>query len=651
MSFIDSSGFKYRMDSLKMDSDSLLAAYDFVSGSSFANGYLDKPKWITGSTFSGKINGASTTFYKNSGSGFFNGLNSVTISGRVPEDDFTFLFCYEKTRTGTEVLLSSAAGNSFSSSSGLNVGVNDANKLYLEYWNPIDGMCSLDYEKNISSKNLVFFSKQFGEFQLGIFDPIESSLNFSSCSVTSSTYAHSDQFIIGSGKSSYWSNYTNNNCFSGFFDDFYCVSGKSPNNYFIELFSGFYSIPESGGISGVTQSCTDVTVLSGSGVSLGTGITGYETVTTYITGYVPTGCFNSGYSYLVGTGITGYYEKYMGSPLDACGFNTPVYVKTALTGEIYSSGTTYVCTGSGQVITPVYTNVALTGTLSGQVFVPVLSGVCSGVTGYYPNYINTDSGFISSLGFNSIYSFKTCSDIFHCESTFYTGQPYFNINLKPVFDSVLDGYVISSSHTGSGNNLFFNNGQLMLESGWSSYLSGGVTKYNITGNMFLDGNILRSNGYADSLDTVIYDNSNTISGQSVYLITEFASSSSFNSLFSSSYPDYSIFLNGVKLLSGADYSSTNFTFNIPASSVLTKINNNYVSQNKKYISGSGGYFGVGNGEYFANNCSQLYVNGLRQLVDYDYAEISKFSILSGCPATLSYQGQLVYSYDESFWNI
>lgn len=651
MSYIDSSGFKYRADSLGVEEESIVVAYDFNSGSEFSNGFLSKPKWVTGSTFSGKINGATSAFYKNSGSGFFNGSNSVTISGKIPDDNFTFLFCYEKIRSGNEIFLSSAAGSTYASSSGVILGVNDANKLYLEYWNPINGKCSLNFDQNIASKNLVFFSKGFGEFQLGTFDPIESKLFFSSASVNPSTYSHSSDFILGSGKSSFWSAPSSFRSFSGFFDDFYCITGYQPNDYFIELFSGFYSIPKSGDFSGVYQSCVDVSVLSGSGVILGTGITGYETRVTYTTGYEPTGCFYSGYSYLIGTGITGYEEKYMGTQKDACDQNIPIYVRAPLTGEIYGSGSVYICAGTGEVVTPVYTNHPLTGLITGEVFVPVISGLCSGVTGYYPDYIETDSAFISSLGFDSIYSLQDCLSINHSESYFYTGNPYYNLNLKTVYDSAISGHLISSDHSGSRKNLFFNNGQLMLESGWSSFVQGGVTGYGITGNMFLDKNVVRSNGFADGLDSVIYDNSSSISGQFVYLTSEFSSSSNFNSLFSVNYPDYSIFLNGVKLVSGIDYNNTNLVFNIPASSVVGKINNNYISSNKKYISGSGNLLKLQNGQVFANNASQLYVNGLRQLVDYDYLELSKYDLFSGCPVIPSSENQLIYSTSDEFWNL
>jgi hypothetical protein len=647
MSIVNSSGFKDRMDSLGISQSSLLVAYDFVSGSKFINGYLDNPIWVTGSQYSGKINGVSNGFYTNSGSGFFNGSNSVSISGKIPEDNFSFLFCYEKLRSGEEILLSSAAGNSFSTASGITLGLNDANKLYLEYWNPINGKTSLNYDENIGSKNLVYFRKSFGEFQLGIFDPVESKLNFSTASCDSYTYKHSDSFKIASINGSYWSS---GRSFSGYFDDFYCLSGVIPQDYFSSLYSGFYSNTVSGGISGIGYFCENVSMMTGSGVILGTGITGYETKVTYSTGYVPTGYLESGYLYFVGTGITGYNNIFIGNVEDACGFLNPIYVRTPLTGNIYASGTTGIYTGMAQVVTPTYSNIELTGFLTGEVFVPVDVSVCSMKTGYYPNSIYIDSGFISSLGFDSIYSFWDCSTIHSNEAFFYTGGFYNNINLKPSYNSIVSDYSVYNYHTGSGQNLIFNNGQLLLESGWSSYIDGYSTKYNITGNIFLDGSVIRSNGYNEFSDSLIYDNSSKISGDSVYLQTGLGSGVNFSSILSSTYVDYSLFLNGVKLLSGLDYSGNKFNFEIPASSVLIKINNNYISDSKIYISGASNLITNYAGR-FSNNSSQVYVNGLRQEIDDDYLEISKFDILTGCPVVTNLNYRLVYSSSSDFWNI
>jgi hypothetical protein len=237
----------------------------------------------------------------------------------------------------------------------------------------------LNHDSEIASKNLVFFRKSFGEFQLGIFDPIESMLDFSSASVSPSSYVHSDAFSIGESSSSYWSN---GRSFLGSFDDFYCLTGKIPQTYLLDLFSGFYSIPVTGGLSGTGLSCQTVTVLSGSGVILGTGITGYELTISYLTGTIPASCFYSGYSYFVGRGVTGYEKTYLGSPLDACDIPTPIYVDTPITGDIYASGYAWTCSGATNVVTPVYSTVALSGEITGEEFIPITSGTCSGIDIY-----------------------------------------------------------------------------------------------------------------------------------------------------------------------------------------------------------------------------------------------------------------------------
>jgi hypothetical protein len=277
--------------------------------------------------------------------------------------------------------------------------------------------------------------------------------------------------------------------------------------------------------------------------------------------------------------------------------------------------------------------------------------VCSGIDIYYPDYLVIDSGFINSLGFNGIYSYSDCGVIFSNECYFYTGDFYQNVNLEPQFDSSISEWKIDVLNSGSGKNLIFNNGQLLLESGWSSYSSGSSILYDISGNVFLDGVIIRSNGYNDYYDSLIYDYSDAISGESTYLYTGAVAGSNISSIFSSNYSDYSIFLNGVKMLSGVDYSSSQFLFNIPASSVLIKINNNYISNKKQYITGVSNLIFLSGNQAFCNNSSQVYINGLRQLIDYDYCEISRFSILTGCPVYSESNKQFAYSYSSDFWNI
>lgn len=653
------------MDQLNVDPGSLIVAYDFTNNPLSSTGYVLPTFWSSGS-YTGVANGSLTNFSQKSGSGFFTSFNSVDISGRIPDDNFSFLFSYEKFRTGSEVLLSSAAGSNFNQRSGLTLGINDVNKLFLEYWNPVDGKFSKTYSKNIGSKNIVYLNKSYGEFNLGVYDTSSFKLDVESIDLFNNYYSHSDKFRIGNIFSS--NTWSSGNGLSGFFDDFYCLSGSFSQDYCGVLSSGFYSSPSSGQVSGTGYKCEIISILTGSGIAIGTGVTGYETIVTYTTGYVPTGYYNSGYLYFVGTGVTGYENKFIGNVQDNCGFSNPLYIRSPLTGNIYASGTTGIYTGLAQVITPNYTNKELTGTISGEVFVPIDINRCSGYTGYFPSRIYTDSGFLFSLGFDSIYSLESASDINSNEAYFYTGGGiYNNINLKPTYDSTILDYKIPQSDIGSGVNMFFNNGQLLLESGWSSYQNGYSTLYNITGDIFLDNNIIRSNRFNEISDNLVYDHH--------FRFTEVPGGLPYTPIINvlektgqasgSAYTGFGIqlpvirpdlyFLNGIKLLSGEDYTNTQpsglrFKFDIPISSVLTKVIDYFISSDSVYMTGSNNLIKLNSGK-FLKNTSQVYVNGMRQSPDYGYLEKSSLDLLSGNFSD-SYNSLIFTStVSDNFWNM
>ena len=656
------------MDQLGIGQNSLIVAYDFTNNPNTSTGYILPTSWSSG-CYTGIANGSLTNFSQKSGSGFFNSSNSVDISGKIPEDNFSFLFCYEKIRSGSEILLSSATGLNFNQRSGVTLGINDLNKLYLEYWDPVYGIFSMTSSKNIASKNIVYFNKSFSSFNIGIFDAISSKLEIDSTQIVNNSYSHSDKFRIGNRFNS--NNWSSGVGLSGYFDDFYCLSGLLPQDYYGVLCSGFYSSYSPKTFSGIGTECKTESVLSGSDVNLGTGVTGYKTVITYSTGYVPTGCFQSGYSYFVGTGITGYENKFVRNVLDNCGVSNPLYALSPLTGNIYSSGVTGVCTGLAQVITQSYTNIELSGAISGEVFVPVDKTTCSSYTGYYPASIIVDSGFIFSLGFDNIYSLESVKNINSNEAYFYTsGNIYNNINLKPAYDSIVFDYKVPQSDIGSGQNMFFNNGQLLLESGWSSYQNGYSTLYNITGDIFLDNNIIRSNGYNEIDDDLVYDHHIKLTGYPggpiVFpyvpiinvLSTGWASGAAYTGFPAPSFgiirPDV-YFLNGVKLLSGQDYKNTSlfglrFEFDIPASSVLTKVIHDFISRGSIYITGSNNLIKLNSGK-FLKNTSQVYVNGMRQSPNYGYLEKSSFDLLSGDFSDAYNSTLYTSSMSDNFWNI
>ena len=124
MSLINSSGFKYYMDRLGVNQSALSIAYDFTQTSLIDGEKILPTTWSSG-CYTGIVNGNKLNFFQKSGSGYFDGSNSIDINGKINSDDFSFLFCYEKLSTGSQILLSSAQGSTFNAMSGLTLGVND----------------------------------------------------------------------------------------------------------------------------------------------------------------------------------------------------------------------------------------------------------------------------------------------------------------------------------------------------------------------------------------------------------------------------------------------------------------------------------------------------------------------------------------------
>lgn len=659
MSQQNSSGIKYFFDQLGFDSGSLICAYDFVSGSNFATSNLDFPSWYTTgfeNRFSGRITGSISNFYSTiSGSGRFNGSNSVEILGNIPDNNYSFLFCYEKQRTGSEVLLSSARGSSFSNSSGLTLGLNDANQLYLEYWNSVEGKRAFVYDENLSSKNVILFQKDFGNFSIGFLDQKDLLIKKKDFPIFNLNHSHSNLFNIGAiNPSCFWSKEKN---LSGAFDSFYCFSGVFFNDSLSYLSSGFYSIPTGNQLSGTQLVCETTQILSGSGIL--TPTSGYETVVIYETGYVPTGCYESGYLYVVGTGITGYERVYTGVVSDRCGNNLPLYVNVPKTGLIYATGVTGVCTGVTQVVTERYDNVLVTGFLTGEVFVPIDVESCTGVDVYYSGQIQTNYSFINSLGCEKIYLLDECEPGKIIETFIPSGSDFISgfTNFEASFDSTEGDFVLNSEFAGSGKNLIYNNGQLLSEGTFQKIQSGYSTIYNITsGNFSLENNVVRSSGYNEQTDFIFYDYSTGLQLEKYQLNADSPTGFSIYSFFSSANSGNSFFLNGVKLIPGLDYVASDGRSRATgiSGSIYTKINSNYLNNfNNIYYSGSSTLNGVQQTSYrFIKENSQVYLNGIREYPLSGYIESSRFDFLTGCPVK-SIKNNLIYSTDQSenFWNI
>jgi hypothetical protein len=256
------------------------------------------------------------------------------------------------------------------------------------------------------------------------------------------------------------------------------------------------------------------------------------------------------------------------------------------------------------------------------------------------------------LGYDSVYVLNKCINNNINDVYFYTNQINNNLNLEPVYDTSYNEYLTKSEHSGPGKNLIFNNGKLLLESGWSSYVEGYVTKYNLTGDIFLDGQIIRSNQLNKKTDTMIYDYSSNINRSAKLIPTFQGAGSSISNYFSPS-PNMQMFLNGLKLLKGIHYSDSNINIPIPASSVLIKVNGDYVSSNFANYTGYKNLFTLPTTSgKFINTSSIVYKSGQRLKKSKDYIECSSLNLFS--PECLTSENiNLLHdsSIVDNFWNI
>lgn len=647
----DSSGFRYYYsDILDLESGALLCSFDFDKTAEISSGVVSSASWSNQNSYTGFIKPSISSLQNSiSGSGHFDGGNHLEISGNIPSQ-FTVLFCYEKLRNESEILLSSMLSGT-NGISGLNFGLNSNNYAFLEYYNDVDGIFSKTFSQTNSSKNIFFLQNDSISFKFGRFDPSVRVFQVEEFPIFELNYIHSDKFILAKKPNIF--NFNNLQNFSGLFDSFYCISGAIQQDYLNILASGLYSFYQEPQFTGIYQDCYTGVVISGSGFVIGTGVTGYTSTITYQTGYVPTGYFLSGYSYLIGTGVTGYQDVFIGQQEDGCGEFQNIYIKSGVTGSIYASGVTGIYTGGMvEILTPTYSNIELTGVITGTTNVEVQEINCSGISGYSSAFINVDNSFIRSIGYDAIsifYNSEIDGEKFFVESYFNTGvDNVLNLNKVASLDSVKREFSISFADSGKNKNIFFANGQLILESGFNEEQSGYFSVYYPSGDFFSSGNLIYSNGHFNENDFIGYDHSESLNFRAKKFNSSFSGLSGSEFIFS----DF-IFLNGVKLASGIDYNSSSgfFTGVISSGDVVSQVNSNYMDS---VLSGQTGSFDslILNNQKFLPRNSAIYLNGLRSFPSLEYYESSKFSNFSGHRIVKSNYYQFVNSFNSSgVWNM
>jgi hypothetical protein len=643
--FNSSSGIKFAVDRLGIDYSNVFTAFSFSSGFDVNNNILNSDEWATEGS-SGILN-KTTSFYNFSGTGFFDGETFIELNKNYQLNNSTIFISYEKLRAGNEILLSSVTGDNFNNYSGFYVGVNDANKLYLKYWNNVEGFFTFTYNKTLSDKNLIIIDRSSSNIKLGHFNNNTFEFETENFLIFQNNFINSSNLYIGGSPNLF--NWGDENLlnFSGYLDRFY-IFNDIPFIYVNSLAQGLYSTP-TGYAGEFIENCYVSGFLSGSGFSY-TGITGtfnsgFLSGVVSITGYAN---ILSGYSY---SGVTGFLQNNIGFYIDNCGNNVNIFETIPLSGLIYEqvpvrtalTGLTFI---SGS------TSVNLTGTVTGIENVYVTGVICENtfnVTGDISYEYNID--YLSSLSYKEVSLLSIIEsnqniddDIVEIYTEIYKNTTLdYNKNL--VFDNLNQNYFYLDKEFKTNDILLFANGQTIIDSGYELIQSGYeiIRKPNL--DYFLTGITIETNKFFEAKDYLFYD----------YFTGKFWVTQNTGSLVN--FPNdfnapYFVYQNGQKLIENKDYSTVQ---NFPISINLINVENdelNYIivkeiSSLTSKITGKYGTLKLSND--FNHNCSQVYYNGIKQKNYNNYIENSNFDLISGIFYESAKSKNLIYNNTDDFF--
>ena len=551
-------GMKFFMDLVDVEYDQLLAGFSFYSGFDSSN-IVYPEKWSGSNSATGYINAVSfgDGFYNFLGTGRFNGSLTMSLSGQnfALTEDSTLFMSFEKLRTGNEILLSSTTGNNFNNYQGYCLGVNDANKLYFKYWNPVEGAFTFTYSKILSDKNLIVLNRTNSVLTIGRYDNNNFEYDLEEFFIYENAFKNNEYgnlFLGGSRNNFDWANNGARN-FSGYIDKFYFFN-NTPFNYRNILTSGLYSVAT--GYDGLYETyCYDTGFYTYSGFSYtgqtGVFVSGFSSGITGVTGYV-TGI--SGYSY---SGITGYSGKYLGTLFDNCGVSKDLYEQVPVSGSI-SGNYSIVTPLTGTLFITGAIDIPLTGFISGSGLVSVTGEVCDTIFTLTGGALyDVDINYLSSLSYGEI---SLLSNVYQdgLVEVYYDPYQYETkeVNVDLNYDNVENNFYNSSFDISNKNILLFAQGQALTSSGGGPIQSGYETIRKANLDYFTTGDRIEVNNNFNESNQLFYD---------FYKDRENYSFSFFNNYntgnrvaLASNSPETGlqksfIFRNGQKLIENVDY--------------------------------------------------------------------------------------------------
>ena len=622
-------GMKYFLDQVGVQTTQVQAAFSFYQNQRINTNSVYSDPWAT-SASSGILNKEGTgQFFNYSGTGYFNGSAYMKLSSPYTFDNDTILLSYEKLRAGDEILMSSATGTNFTNYSGFCVGINDANKFYFKYWNPVEGPFTFTYSQNLANKNLMILNRNGNVLTIGSFN--NNSLQFENevFNIKNNAFTQSNNLFLGGMPNNVnWANNQTLN-FSGYIDKFF-IFKDVPFIYSDKYVSGLIYL-NTGSQGYIENNCYTTGYFSGFQFPI-TGVS-YQIIPFNITGTGITGSqiISTGYSY---SGVTGYQSISLGF-YNYCSAQIEIFGQSPLSGLITNSysGIQYL---TGLIITTGYIQSGITGVTTGIENRYITGQYCE--QKFIPSgdqFFDQDLEYLKSLSFSEVSllsEIKKDTDIIEIYRIPYTAS-YLdcnnNLNYNNQDNSFFTNTFINDEVLIPQNSLLYCNGQLLMDSGYTLQTIG----YDTFIKPILDCYITGKQLYVDELivekDSLFYD---YLSNGSITIVGLPTGASPGDPIpISNSYnSNRLVFLNGVKLVRGVDYTSinpANFNINIPSgNNVLTVKFVQY--SNIGYLTGNNSTL-TGFSKNLNKNSSIVFYNGIKQQLNNNYVENSDFDLLSG----------------------
>lgn len=222
--------------------------------------------------------GSPTSFYAKSGSGAFNGAQSLSIanSSGLNANSFSAFFVYENIKNG---VLFSTLHSGTGGISGYLIGLNSANRMYFESFDQQGS--NIRTSSNIyGTKNAVAVVKSNNNLAFHYYNFNSQSIESEQFTTSLTANYQSNQAYLGAPINA--PNYVTELPYSGYIDQFLYINQALTPNVVQGLFSGCYA---SKNPSTVNYIAVTENIVTGIGINTNgaTGITGYRV---YFSGYV-----------------------------------------------------------------------------------------------------------------------------------------------------------------------------------------------------------------------------------------------------------------------------------------------------------------------------------------------------------------------------